>query len=409
MIRIDELYDNTFWPWMQEHRPGTRMFYCDPPGYTGVDNLFNHGYDDLLENDYIFMHDQEPVDLELYEELFNEVVNRNKDRYIIHGYHNPKQSILRNQKLPEHIGSVIVSEKGEYVQQLCNKYSWVSYYYFWHGWAALDWYRGYDKTFLIKRATDRNPTKTFMSPNRIIGGKRDHRVLFLYEVFKRKLQNNHISAPRTCPVECTDITHIASKYQAQIPDITNVLATKELPITFANEDTQKMSSCWLDNFEAAQDSMFYVPTETVFFGSRLHITEKTFKAIALEMPFILVAPAHSLQYLRSYGFQTFGTIVDESYDEEEDDLLRIQKVGQLLEDINNLSLSEKQHIWKHCSRIDTHNYTHFYNGNFEKILWKEFILMLSNIEKDYHAQILRRQHFESSDWSIETVSELSNT
>jgi hypothetical protein len=34
------------------------------------------------------------------------------------------------------------------------------------------------------------------------------------------------------------------------------------------------------------------------FGKRLHITEKTFKAIALEMPFVLVAPVGSLEYMR---------------------------------------------------------------------------------------------------------------
>jgi hypothetical protein len=39
-----------------------------------------------------------------------------------------------------------------------------------------------------------------MSPNRIVGGKRDHRVLFLYNVFKQGLEHNHISAPRICPI-----------------------------------------------------------------------------------------------------------------------------------------------------------------------------------------------------------------
>jgi len=372
MIRIDELYDNTFWPWIQENLPGIRMFYCDPPGHTSVDCLFNHGEDFILESDYVFLHDQEPVDIDLYKPLFDDVIRRNDDIQPEPGNYNKKAQ-----------GGIVVSEKGEYINRLCSEYGWRNYYYFWHGWAALDWYRGYDRTFLIKRAANRNPTRTFMSPNRIIGGLRDHRVLFLYEVFKRNLQHNHISAPRACPVEHTDITHIASKYQNRILDITRVLSTEELPITFTNEDTQKMSSCWLDNFDAAADSMFYVPTETIYFGKRLHITEKTFKAIALEMPFILVAPAHSLEYLRSYGFQTFSDTINESYDDEEDDLLRIQKVGQLLEDINNLSVTEKQHIWKHCSRAATHNYNHFYSGKFEQVLWKELLLMLEQIKRDY--------------------------
>ena len=404
MIRIDELYDNTFWPWMQENIPGVRMFYCDPPGHTDINSLFNQGYNDWKkEFEFIFMHDQEPVDLDLYQNLFDEVVSRNADLStdnpfpvtdppepfpLDFGWSPLTHSVDMlapswGYRYTNAQGGIVVSEKGAFVDKLINTYGWRSYYYFWHGWASLDWYRGYNRTFLIKRAKERTPTQTFMSPNRIVGGKRDHRVLFLYEVFKRNLQHNHISAPRTCPVEHTDITHIGLKYQDCIPDITQVLSTEELPITFNNEDTQKMSSCWLDNFEAAQDSMFYVPTETIYFGKRLHITEKTFKAIALEMPFILVAPAHSLEYLRSYGFKTFNNIINEDYDNEEDDLMRIQKIGQLLEDINNLSLNEKQQIWKHCSQIAAHNYNHFYGGEFEKILWKELTLMLDQIKQDY--------------------------
>ena len=380
MIRIDELYDNTFWAWMQEHLPGVRMFYCDPPGHTSVDTLFNHGYDDVPENKYIFMHDQEPVDPTLYSHLFDDVIRRNGDLhfkissdYFLGDYPNS----MDLSKLPR-LGSIVVSEKGDYVTQLCEKYNWKSYYYFWHGWATLDWFRGYDKTFLLKRAEERNPTRTFMSPNRIIGGKRDHRVLFLNEVFKRGLEDNHISAPRVCPEEGVDIATIAERYACA-----DTFQNADLPRTFPGESTQKMASCWLDNFAAAQDSMFYVPTETVYFGKRLHITEKTFKAIAMEMPFVLVAPAHSLEYLRSYGFRTFGSEIDESYDEEEDDLLRVQKVGKLLEDINSLSTREKQHLYKYCAKIATHNYQHFYGGKFEQALWQEFKGMLAQIERDH--------------------------
>jgi hypothetical protein len=399
MIRIDELYDNTFWPWMQEHLSGVRMFFCDPPGHTSVDTLFNHGSDDWQkEYEYIYLHDQEPVDFGLYQHLFDQVAASNEDlstglpfplvdnppRCPLPIPYNPKVHTLNDLgpywgvRSTVATGSIVVSEKGENVKQLCDHYGWRSYYYFWHGWAALDWYRGYNRTFLMKAAEERTPTKTFMSPNRIVGGKRDHRVLFLNEVFTRGLEDNYISAPRVCPEEGVDISTIAERYGCA-----DTFANADLPRTFPGEDTQKMASCWLDNFDAAQDSMFYVPTETVYFGKRLHLTEKTFKPIAMEMPFILVAPAHSLEYLRSYGFQTFGSEIDESYDEEEDDLIRIQKVGKLLEDINGLSTKEKQHLWKYTSKIATHNYQHFYGGKFEQALWQEFKLMLSQIERDH--------------------------
>ena len=350
------------------------MFFCDPPGHTGPEHLFNLGRDDVIETDYVFFHDQEPVDLDVFESLFKEVKVRNGD---IGGRWVGPNWVW---DFPNPAGHIIVSERGEYVEKLCSRYGWQPHYYFYHGWACLDWFRGYDKTFLIARAQDRTPTRTFMSPNRIVAGKRDHRVLFLYNVFKHGLQNNHITAPSICPVENIDITSIAQKYTNVYQDIVQVFEQAQLPRLFDGEATQNMTSCWLTNFAEATDSLIYVPTETVYFGRRTHITEKTFKAIALEMPFVLVAPAGSLEYLREYGFQTFSDIFDESYDTETDDVQRAERVTQLLQDLNNLSICERQQIHRACLPIVEHNYNHFYRGGFADILWDEMKAMLNNLQ-----------------------------
>jgi len=371
MIRIDEIYNNTFWPWLEKNKPGTRLFYCDPPGNTSPDALFNLGSDVIVENDYVFMHDQEPCWIDEYKPLFDDVIRRNLDTQQPKG---PGTEIL----FP---GNIIVSEKGEYVERLCEKYGWRSHYYFYHGWACQDWFRGYDRTFLIPRARERTPTKTFMSPNRIVGGKRDHRVLFLYNVFKKNLENNHISAPRVCSYEQVDIGTIAQKYCNTYSDISQVLEQADLPRLFAGEETQQMTSCWLTNFREAEDSLVYVPTETLYFGRRTHITEKTFKAIALEMPFVLVAPAHSLEYMRSYGFKTFGDVFDESYDEETDDIRRLERVTDLLKDLDNLSHRERLEIHRACLPAVEHNYRHFYNGGLTHTLWLELTKMLDGLLK----------------------------
>ena len=361
MIRIDEIYNNTFWPWLKKNKPGTRLFFCDPPGRADPDSLFNLGVDGIVENDYVFLHDQEPVHLDLHQPLFNDVIRRNDD-------------IINHPQ-----GHIIVSEQGEFVEQLCATYGWASHYYFYHGWACKDWFRGYDKTFLISRARDRAPTRTFISPNRIVAGKRDHRVLFLYNVFKNNLENNWISAPRTCVYENVDISVIAKKYNNTYSDIEQVFLSADLPKLFTGEEEQYMTSCWLTNFDESADSLVYVPTETVYFGRRLHITEKTFKAIALEMPFVLMAPAHSLEYMRGYGFKTFAGIFDESYDEEEDDILRIEKVTKLLKELDNLSVKERQDIHRACVPIVEHNFEHFYGTGLEDILWTELMEMFRGL------------------------------
>jgi hypothetical protein len=377
MIRIDEIYNNTFWPWLDQNCPGTRMFFCDPPGHTGPEHLFNLGRDDVIETDYVFFHDQEPVDIDLYSKLFDEVVEKGAGGL---GWTMSNNVWEQSCSLLRQPGHVVVSERGEFVEKLCQQYSWKNHYYFYHGWACLDWFRGYDKTFLIPRARDRAPTKTFMSPNRIIAGKRDHRVLFLYNVFKQKLEQNHISAPRVCQYENIDISIIAQKYSNVYHDIINVFNESTLPRLFSEESTQQMTSCWLGNFAEAQDSLIYVPTETVYFGRRTHITEKTFKAIALEMPFVLVAPAGSLEYLREYGFQTFAGIFDESYDVETDDILRVEKVVKLLKDLDGLSVQERRDIHQACLSAVEHNYNHFYRGEFSNVLWTELTGMLNGLK-----------------------------
>lgn len=361
MIRIDEIYNNTFWPYIQQHRPGTRVFFCDPPGTTSPDTLFNMGSDSIKETDYIYFHDQEPIHLDAFAPLFQAVVRRNRDI-------NPAPG-----------GHVIVSERGEYLEQLCRQYGWQSHYYFYHGWACLDWFRGYDHAYLIARARDRCPQTTFMSPNRIVAGRRDHRVLFLYHVFRNGLENNHISAPRTCQYEGVDIAQVASKYNNTYPDIEQVFKSAALPRLFEGEDRQLMHSYQLGNYKEAADSLIYVPTETVYFGQRLHLTEKTFKAIALEMPFVLVAPAGSLEYLKSYGFRTFAPYIDESYDAIADPVKRIEAVTAILLEIQARSAAAKIQLWQQLLPRVEHNYNHFYRGGFRDVLSAELQTMLKNL------------------------------
>jgi hypothetical protein len=98
------------------------------------------------------------------------------------------------------------------------------------------------------------------------------------------------------------------------------------------------------------------------------------------MPFVLVAPAGSLEYQREYGFQTFADIFDESYDEETDDIHRVEKVVQLLKDLDDLSAQERQQIHRACLPRVKHNYNHFYRGGFANILWTELTGMLNGLK-----------------------------
>ena len=366
MIRIDEIYDNTFWAWITKHHPCCSIFFCDPFGRSDPASVLHYGTEYVHEHNYIFFFDQEPIDLDIHIPTFNQVKNSVLDIPDLH---------------PDNLGYIVTSEKdSEVVERVCKHYNWTPLYYFFHGWAALDWYRGYDRSFLITPWTERQIKKTFFSANRVIGGKRQHRVLMLYHFQRLELMNNWISASAVCPVENIPIAHSAEHYIQHYPDIVDVVNGIELPRHLSGEDTPRMSSCWLDHFDLCAESLIYHVSETVYSGRRLHLTEKTFKPIALGMPFVLSSTAGSLEYLRSYGFKTFNSVWDESYDQEPDDILRAEKLAELLKSIDQLSEKHKQHLFEQTWPIIEHNWNHFYRGGFSDILWIELVNMLNQIK-----------------------------
>ena len=199
------------------------MFYCDPPGKADPESLFNHG-NSVEQCYYTLFHDQEPIHLDVHQSLFDDVIRRNKD------LENPK-------------GIIITSERNsEAVEQVCSQYGWNSYYYFFHGWAALDWYRGYNRTFLMLPPQQRTITKSFISPNRIIGGKRKHRIDLMHLILERNIKNSHISFPEICPGEHIHINQLAEPWQQQLFQQAN------LPWNFSNETDHPKHSCWLSLF-----------------------------------------------------------------------------------------------------------------------------------------------------------------
>lgn len=384
MIRIDEIYNNTLWPWIRQHHPGVRLWWCEPFGRTDPDSLVNYGSDDIREHNYTLLWDQEPIHLNIHLPTFDSIVEQNKDIHALCDDRNKRNTMAVDagyiDPLPcdYQVGSIITSERdSDTVDFVCKKYNWKNYYYFFHGWAALDWYRGYDKTFLIKPWAERTITKTFLAPNRIVAGERQHRLEMLYWIFKLGMANNHVSCPAVCPAENIAIQNAVQPLKSQYPDIETVFAQQSLPMNFAGETDHPMHSCWLSLFDQSAESLLYLVTETVATGRRHHLTEKTFKPIALGMPFVIVGTQGSLKYLRSYGFKTFGDLWDESYDDEPDDSRRIKKIAQVLK---HLEASDCQAIFESAHEIIEHNWNHFYKGGFEQVLWQELKDMLNEFE-----------------------------
>jgi hypothetical protein len=110
-----------------------------------------------------------------------------------------------------------------------------------------------------------------------------------------------------------------------------------------------------------ENSLFSLVTETNFYRNQglesiLTITEKTFKPIISLHPFLLVSIPGSLSALKELGYKTFHPWINESYDLEQDDALRLKKIVDEVERLSNLNDYEVIEFIKNVKPIVIHNY-----------------------------------------------------
>lgn len=359
MIKIDEIYDSIFWQWIRRHRPGTRLFYCWPFGSISSDNLCNQPVT-AQDHSYVFVFDQEPIIFDLQAQLFQSVKMRNLDT-----------------KLRDEL--IVTSEVGMDAHRLSTVYGWRHRSYFFHGWAALDWYRGYDRSYHIQPPHQRQITHTFLSPNRIFGGARQHRVMMLRNLIYRDLMHNHVSFPAVCPAQGCSLPEAAASIQSVYPDILELLSRCSFPRSFDDETGAPMTSYTLDLWHQAEQSLVYLVTETVAKPDSIFVTEKTFKPICLGMPFLIMGCRHTLRYLKQYGFQTFSSYWSEDYDNEPDMAKRSEMVADILAGLDALTIKQRNDLYHSMLPVIQHNRDHFYSGAFESQLAKELHELLHDI------------------------------
>ena len=113
-----------------------------------------------------------------------------------------------------------------------------------------------------------------------------------------------------------------------------------------------------DDHKYYVNSYFSVVTETIFYKKGMKrgidansedavfLSEKIFKPIVSKHPFVLVGIAHSLAVLRKMGYKTFYPFINESYDLEEDDDVRLNMIVTEIERL--CAFSNEQWIeWQH--------------------------------------------------------------
>tara|TARA_B100001094_G_scaffold301918_1_gene328652 strand:- start:4786 stop:5826 length:1041 start_codon:yes stop_codon:yes gene_type:complete len=100
------------------------------------------------------------------------------------------------------------------------------------------------------------------------------------------------------------------------------------------------------------------------------LDEKIFKPILAFQPFIVLGSPGFLKVLKSFGFQTFFDIFDESYDNIENDKMRYSKVCENIKRISGKYTLTELHNWYYSKEIQQrlkHNWTVAKDLSWEQI------------------------------------------
>jgi hypothetical protein len=222
-------------------------------------------------------------------------------------------------------------------------------YYWNHAIIARDWYRFAQQD---RRLDQRHVEKTFLVYCRDWTPNREYRLKFLDLLVSTKLVDDCLISTQ----------HVNSKgvhlkdYKPQDPRF--AVDTHRL-VCIPDNNSPPTASADYDVNDIISTAVTVV-LETVVDGAKIHLTEKILRPIACAHPFVIAAGPGALEYLRSYGFQTFAQFWDESYDAETDTVKRMEMIINTMQQIQQLTELD----WEEINKIAEYNKQHFFSKDF---------------------------------------------
>lgn len=116
---------------------------------------------------------------------------------------------------------------------------------------------------------------------------------------------------------------------------------------FVTDDEQELASLY-DIFFAE------IVCESFYTGSTFFPTEKTWRPILLETPFVVQGPRYFLRNLKSLGFETFDSWWDEGYDEDEPNV-SVPAVLELIDHIASQDIGQLRQWYQEMRPALEHN------------------------------------------------------
>lgn len=350
MLQIDHVYEFLCQTLLKDFKVGTLVNGVLPADKNLTVDI--HVFNDTPNHRQIFLWDQEPVLYEFVSNVFEFIKSKN------------------NGSLNDLIFAT--SERSSAVTAMVDDYHLHSLYYFFHGFAALDWYRGH-YALNYHKPVKKEYAKDYVSYNRIINNDRSYRIYWISKLKELDLLKHGDVSFNVTDNPFDDWRDEVASAHTKLSEHARHHAEQHLTnIHKLIVDKPELPGSASADIPRTVDALWNVVTETVFYYDKLHLTEKIFKPIVSKQPFMLIAAPGNLAYLRSYGFKTFDGIIDESYDLIKDNDSRIDAVAAQLEWYCRLPAAEKQTVIERLAPIVEYNFHHFY-GEFRHIITRELL------------------------------------
>lgn len=351
MISVENFYWILHANLLQPLEMGTRYYYpWGTKNFLSLSEFESPPYGNRHLNHVLFHFDQEP----LWSDDLGKIYDSLEASWIINKY----AKLLAN------------SEWSDTKKQICKNRNMLDWYFFYHGFAAIDWYR--DSVHIRDSIP---PTKIFCSLNHNIRHQRSYRLSLTARLIAAGLwKHGDISLRATrqdIEHEIEDPNTFLNVHDLQLIKI-YLLNRVPLIVDQCDVDSKFSAHFGFHELKFWQRSFWHVVNETVFYPNKLHLTEKTFKPIVAMRPFLLVAAPGNLKYLQNYGFRTFDTWIDESYDQIYDPTLRLEKITQEITKLCNMTRSQLMEIYQDMLPTLKYNKEHLF-GEFRKIITNELV------------------------------------
>jgi hypothetical protein len=301
----------------------------------------------------IWCNDQEPLDYEFYKINIRTLSSRWISLAKSINRHVPPKNLNYSQNSIFKKSFLLHSEKRSVnLLKYTRDGELIPVYYWSHAIIARDWFRYAEHTKQNKQVN-----KIFLIYNRAWSGTREYRLKFAEHLIRLNLHNQCQMSIN--PVEPELETHYnlhKFKNKKWKPEVVleNFFQT-------SNAHSYYSADFDIEDYEATDIELVL---ETLFDDDRLHLTEKSLRPIACGQPFILAGTHGSLEYLRSYGFKTFGDVWDENYDQVEDPEERLIKITNLMKQIANWTPEERSSKMAQANAIADHNRQYFFSQEF---------------------------------------------